>query len=395
MSWFLFLTGTVTLRVGAESVTDFFELCRARELTPKSIKRIKKTGDIVCRFTRSSARELLARAGKNGLDVIPLRRGGLPILWHRFIHRPGLVIGTVLALAILAFSRLFLWEVSLVGCEDAVKEELLAELDGLGLGLGAFLPHVDTDKIELELRRTDARVGYVSVNLVGTVAFVQVKEAEQKSDLTPMSAANLVAKKDGLVILPMIFEGECRVEVGEYVRRGQLLASGILDSESGTARITRAAGQVLARTEEIITVSVPFAYEEKTYTGESFCEIELQFFGLCGKVFKNTGKLSSLCDIIVKNRILCAGARTLPVGITLTRYYAYTYQSAGRTATEALGLAKVELAERLALEGQTRHLLSTTVETVVDGQGVTLVCRAVFEEDIGLISEFSVTGEAP
>ena len=395
MSWFLFLTGTVTLRVKAASQTEFFELCRTRELTPKAVKRVEKTGNITCRFTRMAARELLAGAKELGLDVAPLESRGLPALWHRFIRRPALVIGTVLALALLACSRLFLWEVSLVGCDEQVKEEILAELDGIGLGKGAFLPRVDTDEIELELRRTDVRVGYVSVNLVGTVAFVQIKPAEPKNDQAPTGPANLVAKKDGFVVLPMIFEGERLVEVGEYVRRGQLLASGIIDSESGTSRITRAAGQVLARTEETITVCMPFLYEEKAYNGDVFYEVEVQFFGLCGKVFKNTGKMTALCDIIVSNRTFCAGARTLPVGITLTRYHAYAYQSAKRTAAEALELAKVELAARLALEGQTRHLLSTTVETVVDGQGVTLVCRATFEEDIGQVQEFSVTGEAP
>lgn len=395
MRWFFFLTGTVILRVRETSQTEFFELCRTLELTPKALKRVKKTGDITCRFTRSAARELLARAKECALDVEPLENRGLPALWHRFIRRPGLVIGTVLAVALLILSRLFLWEVSLVGCEEPLKEEILAELDGIGLGLGTFLPHVDTDEVELALRRADARVGYVSVNLVGTVAFVQVRQAEQKGDQAPLGPANLVAKKDGLVVLPMIFEGERLVEVGEYVRQGQLLASGIIDSENGASRITRAAGQVMARTEETVAVSVPLVYQEKAYTGQIFCEFEVQFFGLCGKLFKNTGKMTSPCDIIVNNRTFCAGARTLPVGTTLTRYHAYTYREARRTATEALQLARAELAARLALEGQTRHLLSTTVETVVDAHGVTLICRAVFEEDIGLVSEFSVTGEGP
>lgn len=388
MNPYFFLLGYTVVRVGASSATDFFELCRVLEITPKKLKRVAKTEDFTCCFTSFSAAKVLAFSASRGLDVSPLKRGGIPSLWRRFIHRPGLVIGTVLALMLLCLGRLFVWEVALEGCQAVGEEEILAELGELGLKRGAFLPHLDGDDIALSLRQSDARIGYATVNLVGTVAFVQIEEALPVPDTAPTAPANLVAKKDGVVLLPMIFEGERRVEIGERVRAGQLLASGIIDGKDGGFRVTRASGQVWARTEETITVSIPFVYEEKHYTGKIYSEVEVDFFGFSGKVFKTTGNVNANCDIIVKKYNFFAGARVLPVGFSSSLYHVYEYKSTKRTAAEALALAREVLAARLVDEGEGRKLLATEVETVLDGTGVTLCCTATFEEDIGLISEF-------
>ncbi len=391
MSVYFFFLGYTVLRIPAAASTDFFEICRVLGITPKGIKRVGKSEDMICRLTPFSAARVLSLAKERGVAIFTLKSGGLPTLWRRFIHRPGIVAGTVLALSVFVLAQLFVWEVEITGCEGITEQELVGELAEIGLSCGAFLPRLDADQITLALRQRDPRVGYATVNVVGTVAFVQIKEAEPLPEPVPRAPANLVAKKDGVILLPMIFEGECVVEIGERVRAGQVLASGIIESEKGGFRLTRAAGQVMARTEERITVSVPLAYEKKVYTGRVFREIELQFFGLRGKVFKNTGNTDKSCDIIISEKEFYAGARTLPLGASAVEYHEYEWQGARRTATEALLLAKEELLARLAREGETRTLLATTVETVWSDTGVALLCTAVFEEDIGGVLEFSVS----
>lgn len=86
-----------------------------------------------------------------------------------------------------------------------------------------------------------------------------------------------MAGKDGVIILPMIYEGTCAVAEGEAVRAGQLLASGLLESDNNGTRFTRAAGEVYARTVERMTLRIPFEYEEKVYTGKRTRERTLLF----------------------------------------------------------------------------------------------------------------------
>ena len=391
MNAYLFLIGYTDLCIPVAAMTDFFEICRVLGITPRCARRTGKSEDVICRFSRFSAVRVMALAAQRELTFTVHKTGGLPALWLRFIHRPGIVLGAIAALMLLVAANLFVWDVDITGCEALTEREVEEELAALGLSCGSFLPNIDSDAITLALRHSDSRIAYATVNLLGTVAYLQIREAEPEPTRMPNSPANLVAKQDGTVLLPLIFEGECLIEVGEYVRAGQVLASGIMDSEAGGFRVTRAAGQVLARTEEKITVRVPFCYDEKVLTGRAFREIEVSFFGLSGKVFKNTGNVTNSCDIIEYEKEFYAGAHTLPFGLAVTEYYEYTEQASRRTATEALSLAHAELAARLANASETRTLLATTVEVVVDEDGVTLLCTAAFEEDIATVSEFSVS----
>ena len=165
-----------------------------------------------------------------------------------------------------------------------------------------------------------------------------------------------------------------------------------MDTQNHGYRVTRAAGQVLARTVHTYTVSVPFSYEEKTYAGESVGELSLLFFASAQKVFKSTRKVIEYCDIIEEVRWVCLPSGTrLPFGIAVTRVCKYTVTPATRTAMQARSLAMEELEKRLAEDGAGRTLLQKNVETCVDENGITLICTVICEEDIALTSELEFT----
>ena len=391
MSAYLWLLGYCAILVDAADITAFFELCRTEGSTPKDMKRDEKTGDLTCLMTRFSAARLLVEAKARDISLTLLRCGGMPELFFRFVRRPALVFGTVAALLVMVIGHLVLWDIEITGNEDLEKEEIEAVLAEAGLKRGIFLPRLDADGIALAVRQGDPRVSYVSVNVTGTVATVQIREAEQVPPPSSSTPANLVAKRDGIVLMPLVFEGECLVSAGDAVRAGQILASGVMDTDNNGIRFTRAAGQILARTEEVFRIEIPFEYTKKAYTGRVFRQADLLFFSLSGKLFKTTGKMTGSCDIIESERWINAGARTLPVGLALAEYREYTLVTARRSATEALSLARDTLAAKLAGNSISRTLLGKTVETVVSETGIVLICTAVFEEDIAAVSEFSVS----
>ena len=228
------------------------------------------------------------------------------------------------------------------------------------------------------------------MNLRGTVAYVQIREALVQPQTPSVTPANLVAARDGVVTLPLIFEGQVLVREGDVVRAGQILAGGVLDSEKHGYRVTRAAGQVFARTVHTYNVTVPFVYEEKVPLGKEKYEICISFFGFEEKVLKSTGNSYMNYDIIQTTKKLSLSDGTpLPVGLTVTRLVPYGTSIATRSATEARALAYAELAEQLAADSTGRTTLSRTVEVLADADGITLVCTVVCEEDIALSAEFA------
>lgn len=385
----LFLAGAVAYRVAGASAAALFELLRRERFSPKGIKRIEKSGEIGFVFPLREARRFEAAAAKDGVEIAARTEGGVPLLWRRLLRRPGLLVGILLGLALFCAARLFLWDIRVTGNELIGADELERELAAAGLSKGSFLPTLDRDGVAAAMREGDARIAYVTVNLKGTVAYVQVRETEPVSPPLPNAPANLVAKCDGVVTLALVFEGECLVTEGQVVRAGQILASGLIDTQNHGYRVTRSAGQVMARTVHTYTVTVPLAYEQKTYTGEVGREVSLLFFDRTRKVFKSTGNITKDCDIIkVTKWLALPSGKALPFGFVLVRASGYDYLPAVRTVAEARHLAAEELEARLAADSAGRVLLQKTTETVADGTGVTLVCTVICEEDIAATVEF-------
>ncbi|MBO5354574.1 MAG: sporulation protein YqfD [Clostridia bacterium] len=384
----LFLLGFVDFEVDAEDATALFEGLRAEGISPKRVRRYEKNGKIGFTCTLFSA----LRLSKKNPKLTEVNRGGLPVFFARLSHRPGLICGLALALSLLFVSRLFVWDVEVQGNETVETEEIISELAAAGLSCGSFLPRLDREAVAIELRRGDGRIAFATVNLRGTVAYVQVRETAEAPQAAVPPPANLVAKCDGVITLPLIFEGECLVSEGDVVRAGQILAGGVIDSEKHGYRITRAAGQVLARTVHTYTVNVPFAYEEKVYTGRTGKEISLLFFTKRGKLFKNTRNIGNSYDIITNvNWWTLSDGRQLPIGFIVSDVAEYELRPAVRDGVQACELAYAELERQLSQDSVGRSMLERTVELVADADGITLICTVVCEEDIAETAEIKVT----
>ncbi len=392
MRFDLLLLGGVRYRLKGEEATKGLELLRKEGFSPKVAKRVKKTGDIRFYLSKNAARRLDALLPQQSIDIVKEREGGVPWLWQGLCKRPGLIVGMLIAILVFAGARLLLWDVRISGAEQIPEEELLAELGEVGLHPGALLLSLDRDEISLSLRREDARLSFVGINLKGTVAYVQVQESVREDKREgPRLPANLVAARDGVITLPLIFEGECLVAPGDVVRVGDILAGGLIDTQNHGYRVTRAAGQVMAKTTHEFYVSVPFSYVEKQPIGERLCGFSMLFFNFEQKLFKSTGNPIDKCDIIREIIWLTTpSGKRLPFGYSKTVAAAYIEEGCRRDARSARQMAQSLLERQIATECAGCTLLQKSTEVVLTGDGIELFCRVICEEDIAATSEFTV-----
>ena len=380
----LLLLGYREFAVAEAEAPACLDALQTAGISPKRVKRYRKTGEIGFTCNDGEAKRL----PRSVPSLREIGAGGVPVWVWGAGKRPGLVCGILIAVLMITVASLVVWDIDIVGNEQIAAAELEEAMRTAGVTRGSWLYGVDTGALAISLREADSRLSYVAINRKGTVLEVQIRESvtPQKEAVKP---ANLVAKSDGVITLPLIFEGECLVSEGEVVRAGQLLASGVIDSEKHGYRVTRAAGQVLARTTRVYEIRVPFADREKQYTDRDKWELTLFFFDFRQKVFKSTGNYNNNCDIIenIKWVILPTGHR-LPVGICMTTYRFYEYGTVLRSATLARALALAELEERLAADSAGRTMLEKHIEMRADEEGITLICTVIAEEDIALVREF-------
>ncbi|MBE6605388.1 MAG: hypothetical protein E7639_06800 [Ruminococcaceae bacterium] len=388
---YLFFVGYTDIAVRAADAAAFFNICLALDCTPRRVQNDEEQGLIVCRFSTPCARQLKKKMAGGAITARVCGEGGLPFLCRLVRRAPALGAGLLLAVLLLIAGRLFLWDVEIKIEGEMPLGEAEVALAAAGLSRGAFLPYLDTDAIALSVRQSDGRFAFVSVNLTGTVAAVQVRVRDPEPPQKSNAPANIVAKCDAIITMPLVFEGECLVSEGEAVRAGQILVSGVMDTDNNGIRLSRAAGQILARTERQIEVFVPFSVEEKYKTGRVGHEIYINFFGTERKVFKNTGNISKSCDIIKSNRSFTVGERVLPFGFSLVRLEEVSSQRVRRTVPETLAEARAALAAELTAVTGNGALLSHTVTVAVEEDGVRLSALAVIECDIAEVVEFSVS----
>ena len=391
MSLTLFLCGTRTLRVPRVHCTAVMNLCMQMGI---SYRNFVWEEDAVCfQCSMRAAGRLMRACRRRDMEVSCLFAQGLPSLFLAFFRRPGLVAGSILGIVLTVLSGFFVWSVDITGNVTMSEEEVLSALRECDFGVGSYLPALQIRKLENRILMASDRIGWISIYPDGTVARVQI--IEHKAPDAPMEdrkrPANLIAAADGQIEYVELYRGNCMVQIGQAVKKGELLVSGLYDSQTEGFRYTRAAGNVMARTEHTYRVEIPLVGEEKVLGEVETDEMILHFFNFSMKIFKNSRNLPSTCDII-KNEIELpnSGKNRLPFSVTQICRQPYVMQTVYRTEEEALALCYEELERTLSALSDSAQLLSKEITTEITRESVVLLCTVGCIENIAVQQEFDI-----
>ncbi len=288
---------------------------------------------------------LSREAEAEGILLVSVAEFGLPALASRHKLRLGLPLGFALGLALVFMSQMFIWDVRVDGARRLSEDDVFQVLTECGLSVGEPKSKLDIDVIENRVLIVSDEISWISVNILGTVAKVEIRELDfaPKADEAPV-VANLVAEEGGTIVALEDIKGQISVEVGQSVGRGQLLVGGIVGNELRGFRYLCASGKVLAQVESRLTAHIPLKYQKKRYTGEEKCEKYLIFFKNEIKFFGNSGNLYPVYDKIETVEYLRApNGEKLPFGVRTVRYAEYEYEEKTRDDTELRALADYKM----------------------------------------------------
>ena len=384
-----FLCGYALVSVDLCDAAEFMNLCMLKNIPYADFK---VCGDRLCVKLRLAAlKKLLAEAEKSDLKILVEKRGGVPIFFSKYKNRYGVFFGVLASLALIFLSQNIVWNVDVIGNENITACEVSAKLRDYGFGVGSYIPAVNTDKIENKMLIDYDAISWISINIKGTVATVEIREYREPYEEVSVRPANLVAAKSGLVEEVRIYKGNVLVSKGKYVEKGDLLVSGLYDSERVGFRFTRASGSVFAKTTTEYYVEIPYEYTKKEYTGEEYYEKYLNFFDFLIKISKNSRNDIVFYDKIdtVDSYCLPDGVQT-PISVRTVRYIEYEEVNAYRTEEEAETLAYFELSRQLAEIADEAIIIRKQITPIVRDDSFALICRIVAIEDIALVSEFDV-----
>lgn len=273
---------------------------------------VKNDGVKVIACTDFGGYKRMRKCARNsGMRLKIAKKRGLTLVLKAHKMRVGAAFGAILAIALLLVASGRVWNVEISG-NAAVKQSALTDaLKEVGVYVGASKAKIDVESVERELVERYPELLWSSVNIYGSKALVEVREAEKSpetdDDETP---ANLVAKKDGRVVLVKGYRGTNKVKEGDVVVRGDILISGVVKMRDLPETLVKASGSVICETLTENACEVSFEMRADVLKEEKLLKY-FSFFGMkIPLFFKKSGDFS----LGVGESYVKGGSEKLPVG---------------------------------------------------------------------------------
>ena len=303
---FYFLRGYLILELQGDATERFLNLCKNRGLEIRHIYTINKIWYL--KLTCKEFKIIYSGFKKSGCRCRIVKKIGLPFLITKCKKRKGLLLGGLLFALILWQCSLRIWEIEVEGGFLHTREQITNIMEEqLGIYGGVLSAQVDCFEIEKKLRLTYNQIGWISVEKRGCHIYVMLNESTMPKEAgTRQTPGHIVAERDGIVRRMEVKKGIPMVKIGDTVKKGDVLISGVVPIIGDFEELLRnepvaALGSVYIQSDFSYDMSFPLYYEQKNfknnYTGVEFFWKKRKLFSYIPRY--SEGKYDIMCIDIV------------------------------------------------------------------------------------------------
>ena len=286
------------------------------------------------------------------------------------------------------------WDVRVSGNTLLSEEDVREYLASCDLRAGTRWRRLSISRVETELLSEYPEIAWVAVNRRGTVAYVEIVEREGKENgEAALGYRNIVAAADAVIEEITVKKGVAAVKVGDVVRRGDILISGVLPEELGGG-FCYAEGEVRGTQRGEISVDVAKSEEIIHKDKGKAISLSVKIFGFFINIFKKYGNLTDTYDIIEdEEELLLFGKHRLPISVIRTYRQTQRRESVTYADWKMVEIAHARMKDRLSEYLVGAELLKIRTEGEYTEEGYRLNTSVIYLTDIGLAAPFEVVGE--
>lgn len=274
------IRGYVRIRVRTVFYDRFLNICALHgfyiwDLTPKE-------NAYELNISIEDFRKLRPLARKTGAHIRIVKKRGLPFWLFRNRHRKAFAVGFLGGSALLFLFSFFIWNIEISGNRSASAEVIYRYLKEEKATYGTLKNTIDCKKLQSDLRKKFPDFLWVSAKIKGTSLLIDVKENDI-GDLTQkeLPESDLIAGSGGVIESIVTRKGVPQVQVGDRVKKGDLLVSSEIPIFNDEKEVTGyqycgADADIFIRTVYEYQDEFPLIYEEKVYTGKEKSGLLLQ-----------------------------------------------------------------------------------------------------------------------
>lgn len=391
-NWFF---GYVVFTFSGGFTDGFINRCYHEKINIKDISA--ENGVLTARCSIGAYKRLHRIAFRSGGKVKLVKKRGLPFLLHPLKGRWGVFCGMLFFVLFISFMGGFIWNITVIGNQTLETSKIVDYLAQNGFKTGVRWSETDKENLEFAVMADFDRVAWISINRIGCLAQVEIRETTPKPEIENNNLiTNVTAKKDGVIVKVTALGGWPAVQAGDAVATGDLLISGVYEpdeySQPQKNHFARAHGSVIAKTSSRITVNIPREQSEKIYTSEKQYKT-LYFFGLKIPLSIKKEEENTVCEY--QKKYLVFHDFRLPIGIYTEIRRSYTDTKRSISDDELRAAAKKELLEKEKEELAGCEIIGKTEKEEITDGGIVYTAEYSLLEDIGAEQEiiFSDTDE--
>jgi similar to stage IV sporulation protein len=300
-------------------------------------------------ITVKNFKKLKPIAKKTRMRPYITEKKGLPFFLNRYRKRKVFFAGIFICCILVYIMSLFIWDINILGGSKHTPEAVMKFLSEKDVFTGMKKKTVDCQEIEETLRLAYKDIGWVSAEVKGTRLIIKITETNMPAPAgEAIEPSHIVAIKPGIIDKIITRAGTPMVKVGDVVKPGDILVSGIITTYDDFQVVLDkkpivADASILCKTYYDYHDVFSMKYIEKIYTGEKKKGYYITL--LLRKIFLYNPRYSyDNYDIIVnENKLHITDSFYLPMQIGTVTAMAYEEEKRTYSEEEASTIAKDRL----------------------------------------------------
>lgn len=363
---------------------DYNKFLNELRSSPVQFFGLELRKNVLCGYVKTKdIKRLCALAEKHRLETSELADYGAAVALRRFKKRYGLVIGFVLSVMVIAFLNDRVMMIEIGGNETISDSRIISLLKDTGISIGSKISDIDLRQAEKRIKGMDKDVGWIGIRHTGSRVVVEISELteppEMQSKNTP---CNIVASRDAQIKNVRLYSGMLVPMVGEGVKKGDIIVSGVVDTKYGRSFYVHSIGEITGVYTEKMTFSQPLKCEEYEEAGN----VEKKALSVFGKrfIYSSEGSISGEYEYNEDETPLTLGKITFPVSRVDMHYRLLKKVNVTRTEDEAeqLILSRIDRYEKNFIT-ENADIIQRDIEKSVSDGIVSFSVTYTLEGEIG------------
>lgn len=255
------------------------------------IYNLKRDSHNSCRFEvdYKNKKQLVSILNEHNLEVTEVSSQGFKWKVKRLITSYGLIAGMVLCSLLYALQYSYIWKIKVVGTENLKSKEVVRFVEK---NLASRRKSkIDSKAVEQSLVEKFEQVSSASVAIVGQSLIININEAILPEEMQTENNA-IISNFDGIITDIKLIQGTLAVDVGEIVKKGDILVYPYIIDSQGEEREVFPKAEIWAdvwlkgnethydysietqRTGNSIIVSEVYLYDLLIYSNNISCEFK-------------------------------------------------------------------------------------------------------------------------